>query len=437
MADDSINYELVQEPKKDRLLHILLIGTSLAANLLFGGFIFGWAAVLLLLQEERQYSELCSATDELNAVTHTCVAQDNRLNVIFGVAQVVYTVSSFPVGVLLDKVDSCTMTVLAGILNTLGLFLMAYSESTGFNAFVIGYTCLALGGIMTLLIGFQSGFVVVKWQTAILTCVNCIFDASAGIPSLLYLIHETSGFSRKEIIFFYAILSGALFLFWALLWYKYNTTKHNSQESIQESSTIQELDLRQAPLKSKLKTFEFAYLLFVTIAHRLHNAIYLGTVNQTLAYYDDTTHVYTKVFGWVLSAGFAYIPLIHVVTDRLGLAASFHATTIFCICYHIFTFIPSLPVQVASFITFVGFRAFLFVSNTAFAADVFGPTHMGTIVGITYCISGLVALVEIPAATYTNSSWTGWCVIYSLSLLLAVLVLPATEWYRRRLPTKV
>ncbi|KDO24619.1 hypothetical protein SPRG_10151 [Saprolegnia parasitica CBS 223.65] len=437
-------YDLVADAQPSvprRSVGWALVALAVAANLLFGGFIYGWASILLFLQGERQYASLCATDSAIDSVTHTCVAQDNRLNVIFGVAQVTFTISSLPIGMLLDRFGPTILAACGGVASTLGLLLFAISDASGFDAFLPAYVLTALGGMATLLVGFQTGFVLPGWQTAILASINCAFDASAVLPTVLYAIYDASGASRRTLLIIYACLAAATYSLWTFLWWTHHRSvlmavaEEQDADDVDDDETVQvepeAASLVAAPLAFQLRTFEFRYLLLFTSVHSFHNAFYFGSINRTLAKYDDVTRVYTKVFGWVLPVGFIYIPLINVVIERHGLGVSMLMTTILCMMTYGIAFAPSLPPQVVAFVLFTGFRGFFYASNSAFAAHIFGPAHMGTIIGITYAISGLVALLEVPAASLATSSDDGWYAMYGTALGLCVFLLPCTEVYRR------
>ncbi|KDO24617.1 hypothetical protein SPRG_10149 [Saprolegnia parasitica CBS 223.65] len=170
--------------------------------------------------------------------------------------------------------------------------------------------------------------------------------------------------------------------------------------------------------------------------HNLQSSFYFGTVNQTLTNYDDVDEVYTKAFGWILPAGFVFIPVIDTLVDRFGLPISMLSTTLLSIGYHILAMIHSLPLQILTFLLFTAFRALFYANVATCGATTFGHTNMGKILGTVYSSSAIVALLEIPAAQSANSSETGWNVLYAVSLGLAIALVPVILVYRRRFYAK-
>ncbi|EQC36707.1 hypothetical protein SDRG_06143 [Saprolegnia diclina VS20] len=423
-----------------------LVLTVLASNLLFAGFIYGWASMLLLLQEENQYAERCTP-ETINPTTGRCADQDAKLSLIYGVAQFTLTFSSLPSGIALDKVGPMWMSLVAGVLSTTGFVLMALSDSVEFDAFVYGYVLIAIAGSATLLTSLRAGFVILQWQTAIFAGINCLFDASAVMPSLLHTMQSSLTVSRQSLLLVYAILTAAVYMLLVGLWWLHgrHTTAAIDEEapvqadapsSLQYEAMDETVPLTAAPLQTQLKSFEFRYLLLFAAVHNLQSSFYFGTVNRTLVNYNDVDEVYIKAFGWILPAGFVFIPVIDTLVDRFGLPVSMLSTTLLSIGYHVLAMIHSLPLQVVTFVLFTAFRALFYANVATCGATTFGHANMGKILGTVYSSSAIVALLEIPAATSANTSETGWNVLYAVSLGLAVALVPVILVYRRRFYAK-
>ncbi|EQC36706.1 hypothetical protein SDRG_06140 [Saprolegnia diclina VS20] len=445
-SSQSIDIEKPGGYTRSEVLSWTLVLLVWLSNLLFAGFIFGWASMLLMLQEENQYAERCTP-ETINPSTGRCADQDAKLSLIYGVAQFLLSFCSLPTGIVLDKVGPMWMTLVAGIFAVAGYLLMAVSDSATFDAFVYGYGLLGMSGSATLLASYRAGFVLLRWQTAIIAGVCCLFDGSAVMPSVLYAIHKSGGFSRQSLLYFYAGVAFVVYFSLVALWCiieRQNKVLEGTIDSVSDNSdpeaalspsynALQEdKPLSESPLFTQLKSFEFRFLLTFTAVHNLQSSYYFGTVNQTLANYDDTSKVYTKAFGWILPAGFIFIPVIDWVVGRFGLPASMGLTTALCIGYHIVSLIPVLTLQVVSFVLFTAFRAMFYSNVAACGAATFGSVNMGKIIGAVNTAAAIIALLEIPLVEAAHGGLGPWRVIYSISLGLAILMLPLVELYRRR-----
>jgi MFS family permease len=192
--------------------HLALVICVLISDLFFTGLVFGWAPLLLMLQEEHQYSELCAFPDM------KCKAQENKLNLMFALASVAANIAALPVGMFLDYFGPKVAVGVAGVVEISGLLLMAYSESQSFDFFVQGYVLLAFGGCITMMASYPSSFLIVKYQTAILAAISCLFDGSSVVFLLLYSIRSAFGVSRKSLFLCYAIAGLLVYFLLVYLW---------------------------------------------------------------------------------------------------------------------------------------------------------------------------------------------------------------------------
>ncbi|OQS00259.1 hypothetical protein THRCLA_06087, partial [Thraustotheca clavata] len=334
-----------------------------------------------------------------------------------------------------------------GIVITIAFVLLALSDSKSFDAFVYGYCLIGISGGTTLLTSLRSGFVIMEWQTAIFAGINCLFDASTVMTSLLYEIHNATGISRKGLLLGYAVIAALTYIALVVLWgiiERQETKSSNTRltESISTPvvndaqslsyTTLEEVPLNKAQLKTQMSSFEFRYLFLFASLHNLQSSFYFGRVNQTLTNYMDTTQVYTKVFGWILPVGFVFIPVINILVNRFGLPCSMLTSTVLSIVYQGTSMIPLLQLQILKFIIFVVFRAIFYANIASCGAKTFGYANLGTILGAIYTSAAVIALLEIPTAKYANTSKTGWNLMYGISLALSVCMIPAIEVYRRR-----
>ena len=71
---------------------------------------------------------------------------------------------------------------------------------------------------------------------------------------------------------------------------------------------------------------------------------------------------FTHIFGFVLPAGFVFIPAIDWGVERQGLGVALHITNVLGVMTYGLSLVPVLSAQVATFIVFTSFRAFLCVA---------------------------------------------------------------------------
>lgn len=80
-----------------RLQRLVLVALATIESLLTSGVVFGWSALLILLEKEGVYLELCELNDPL------CAARKTRFELIFTAASTVFALSVWPTGFILDR----------------------------------------------------------------------------------------------------------------------------------------------------------------------------------------------------------------------------------------------------------------------------------------------------------------------------------------------
>ncbi|KAF0687127.1 Aste57867_21098 [Aphanomyces stellatus] len=463
---------------------LALVFTVLLTDILYAGLIFGWAPMLLLLQEENQYNELCAPD---TPVGMRCSDQDSRLNMIYAIASVAVNISSLPVGCILDYFGPKYSIMVAAVLEVSGLFLLGAADSKSFDVFLLAYTLCAVGGCITMMASYPASFLIMSHQTAILAAISCLFDSSSVVLLAMYGIHSSFGFTRQHLFNAFAIFSIGVYGLLILLWHwneaflpeqvlpeptpsaatskditfsspllqprsRRNSMKENLEKygSLSEDDLIEHhkttvevvemykngqagVELTEFSLAKQIRTFEFAFLLTYTGLHVLRANLYIGTTNKLLEDYGDAAHgyLYTKIFSFVLPLGFLFVPFIDYFVEKKGLAISLHIATGLGLLYNMLAMIPILPLQSLVFFIFTGFRAFLYAAISAFAAKIFGLANLGTIVGLTFTCGSIISLLQIPAVMYSNATGS-LTLVYGISAALCVALVPLAEWYRKR-----
>lgn len=478
---------------------VALVLAVFLSDLLLTGLVFGWAPLLLMLQEEQQYVELCEfdsddyANDSIDNGPLTCVAQENRLNLMFAVASVTMNAGALPIGFFLDYAGPKIAVACAAFIEVSGLLLLAFADSQDFDVFLPAYTLLAFGGSMTMMASFPSSFLVMQYQTAILAAISCLFDGSSVVFLVLYSIKESFDLTRQQLLIALAVVAGTLYVALVALWHVNehalsDDEDESEMESIGSSRELESLLVPQAPesehypsndvaaplvitaasigalpygsreaseqqralvlqqrvydefelvdvaMGKQMATFEFVYIVVFAAVQVLRATIYIGTTNKLLENYGDRQHefLYTKVFSFVLPMGFLFVPAIDHIVEKKGLVLSLLFTNVLGVAYNLLAFVPSLHIQCLTFFVFAGYRAFLYAVMSAFTAKTFGLKNMGSLMGIIFSIGSVVSLAEYPAVYVSNAYFDGdLTVLYGVSLLLCLLLFPLTEYLRK------
>lgn len=166
---------------------------SIAWCLLAAGPVFGFAALKPILINEGIYSEKCKVKIMEDGYTYdikTCVDQDLSLNFLFTVACMVTNISALPVGSILDSFGPQVTGIIGSIVIFFGATFLKYGHSITFlDAYLTGYTFLALGGPFVFISCFQLANSFPKNSGLILALLTGAFDSSSALFLVYRLIY--------------------------------------------------------------------------------------------------------------------------------------------------------------------------------------------------------------------------------------------------------
>ncbi|KAI1190055.1 major facilitator superfamily domain-containing protein [Nemania serpens] len=182
---------------------ILQIVCAVIYCLFAAGIVFGYAAIKPLLKKAGAYQHICDGSD-------ICV--EIRLNLMFTVAAVATNVAALPVGAILDHYGPRVCGVLGAMCLAVGAVFMAIAERVAFDALLVGYLFLALGGPFTYISSFQLSNAFPQHSGLILALLTGAFDASSALFLLYRIIFEkTNGaFGLQQFFFAYLAVPAAI-----------------------------------------------------------------------------------------------------------------------------------------------------------------------------------------------------------------------------------
>ncbi|KAI0009740.1 MFS general substrate transporter [Xylariaceae sp. FL0662B] len=168
-------------PRWKRILQIVV---TVIFCLFAAGIVFGYAAIKPVLKKEGAYQNVCNGDD-------TCV--EIHLNLMFTVAAVVTNVAALPIGAILDHYGPRACGVLGAILLAIGALFLSFAIRLPFDAFLLGYLFLALGGPFTYISSFQLSNAFPRHSGLILALLTGAFDASSALFLVYRIIYESTG----------------------------------------------------------------------------------------------------------------------------------------------------------------------------------------------------------------------------------------------------
>jgi len=196
---------------KEKLIQVIC---SIIWCLLGSGVIFGFASLKPILIKEGVYSFLCSPESEL-PFGKACDNQDLKLNKLFSYGATMTNLTSLVVGRLLDSYGPKVCGYIGCLLITLGSIILSYNQVLYqyFDAYIVGYVILAVGGPFVFISCFQLANTFPKYSGTILALISGAFDTSSAV-FLFYRLAYENGFSNINLhVFFKYYLVVPLFIF--------------------------------------------------------------------------------------------------------------------------------------------------------------------------------------------------------------------------------
>lgn len=234
----------------------LQVVCSLVWCIVAAGIVFGFAALKPVLIAQGVYKEKCNL-ENVNSVLNTsiasavaCTEQDLSLNFLFTLAAVVTNTASLAVGAILDKYGPQTTGIIGSGLLFVASFLLSYAQSIKFlDAYLIGYSVLALGGPFVFISCFHLANAFPKNSGLILALLTGAFDSSSAIFLLYRMSYFSSwgnGLTLHKFFLGYAVVPIFIFFCQITIMEKdtYQITPVTNQKFVSEigTSTIDDIE---------------------------------------------------------------------------------------------------------------------------------------------------------------------------------------------------
>lgn len=115
-----------------------------------------------------------------------------HLNLMFTVAAVGTNVAALPIGALLDHFGPRVCGLIGSLCLAAGALILAYASALPFDAFLLGYLLLALGGPFIFISSFQLSNAFPRHSGLVLALLTGAFDSSSAIFLLYRVIYNST-----------------------------------------------------------------------------------------------------------------------------------------------------------------------------------------------------------------------------------------------------
>ena len=419
-----------------RIKRMVLVVVAVVFSLTLSGVVFGWPAVVIMLQEENVYNYLCNATQPL-----PCPEQVDRFNLIFTIASTGFACSVFPMGIILDRFGPKVSSTIGSALVLGGAILFAVSDPPRLDTFIPGYLLIAIGGPPIVFSFMHISNLFPENKGTVITMLNVALDASSLIFVVLGSLYSAfpQTLNYKSIFLAFAALPLLSLVVGFFLW-------PMKAFELQAPTDTDEFGMQMEPVLEKTFKSQVASLVFwlcaiFTTLNLFRVNYYIGTVgeqllaftgelvfagNSTVSTNELQAEFFTEMFAYFLPlVGVLSVPVIGVLLDKVGLYLSIWVLVVSGVLYAVFSLLLFMPieVQLITFILVAFFRALLFSVMATYVAVEFSFVHFGKLWGIVFLMGGIVNLGEYFMTVYANGQYF-WINVTMLILSVVCIGFP-------------
>ncbi|TMW64684.1 hypothetical protein Poli38472_011564 [Pythium oligandrum] len=392
-----------------------------------GGLILGFGPMYSALVREGQWAELCH--EKTDAGT-TCPEQEVHLQYVFSTSFLCLSVANAFFGVFLD-VAGPRLTSLVGLsLALIGNFVLAYGDShTGTGSWIIiGYSLIGAGGMGSYLAAFQI-LQLFETQGFVCSALSSLFNCSGYI----YMLLQVDGISRSGFFHIYGMIVGGCMILCFLLFPTNNIFEHRDSLVIpllrlQKPRRVNPLTLVDA-MKDELQRRDLwyfaAYFGWISLIFAFSGGAIPSILAKRAGADLESAALYTNILYPVLVNGtFIYSSLVGYVIDHYGFKVIFTSCLILVETFIILLLVPSLKIQILSFIVYAMAQACLYALQFAYIMICFPPALYGTLQAFMAIVSFLFGLLN-----YALNPWTQTYLEGDYTLVLLLLGIPTIGFY--------
>ena len=406
---------------------------------------------------------------------------------MFTTAAVATNVVALPVGTILDKYGPRVSGIVGSVLLAIGAILLAFAMQLPFDAYILGYLFLALGGPFVFIPSFQLSNTFPQHSGLILALLTGAFDSSSAIFLIYRLIYSASHekFTPQKFFLIYLIVPIFIFLVQVFIMpaksYKTvgeiiteaeNATTEDDYNDYVTEDTAQRRQLQEvrrqhresvvsemtsllgksgtkqqrAEEKKKdisgvwgalhgrsaleqIRTPWFILITVFTVLQMTRINYFVATIRTQyeylLASYPQAELV-NHVFDVALPVGgILSIPFIGLVLDNFSTTFVLALLVTVATTIGILGVLPYLWAAFANVALFVLYRPLYYTAVSDYAAKVFGFHTFGKVYGLIILTAGLLNLSQAGLDALTHKVFHRNPLPVNLVLLVAVLVVGA------------
>jgi len=422
---------------------------TILTDFLFTGWILNWAPLNVMLNAEGYYDELCTS-NEMSATSTdmSCNAQQVRIAALW--SSVLFSEFTFlPCGIIMDYLGPTLFSLVIFIIHV-GSVTGTAILSRNSPLLLITFFCMGISAQACSLLAARTVFIFdnprAKKRWLILCCT--IYDSSAMCTMIFFNLWEVQMIHVRDMFWILAILGGILFgaqfAFWMLFTRARSmvqdsvvlTEEDHLLEKVQQQiaggieeyvkcgESVQKEGLTLCRLFTGYKYYFFVLLCAVNV-YRIR--YFLGIAGYTLQYLHDTG-TYLELLGYCFALSIVFGPITDkVLATSHNEYTSLHAVNISVTAFFITWLIPSLQVQVVTFILFIIARLLCFAVLTDYCSKEFTEKRFGLVLGSGFFVASVpgaftFGIIAVVLDKFNGNFWLFhlMCILMSIPLSLII-----------------
>ena len=441
--------------------------TSVLENLLFSGFVYGWANIQPVLVKEKYFSSHCNAS--VNTTSAVCNRQIELTSLVFTLSTSLGQFSCILTGYILDKLGVWTTRTILVFTIALGFILFAVSTPETSYLLLIAFPLINIGGTGTLILNHQLAglFGALKGSYSLTSQ-----GAANSSPIVLMVWNRLyfSGVALKTMVYFYLFFTLLLHLRTLALTprtsvprnlhdgyrygyktlscfgYEKNKTERGSWKDVCLKESVESrYNLDDIGFKKSLKKSYFWTNVFGTSMICLSSSFFVSSLDVflplVLGNNENLVIEYTRTLGAFAFSSLIFAPLNGALLDYFcrkfkksscsSQAATFKALTISFVLSNIYmiatytcALIPNARLQYLTLLFSVIARTSYLGCSTFLLNSCFPAKHYGKLTGVTRAFVGLAVMLQYPMIVLVTRSLNGkLTVVHVILLVVSILCL--------------
>lgn len=291
---------------------------AMVETMLWSGTIFGWASLVHALKLQGVYYDLCPMDQlerlELDPVegglnttttvrtsnhseSHTvCLAQDDRMALMYTVACVVYSTPGVFIGYALHHFGLAFTRVMGGLMVSCGFILLSCTTAATPDNLWGATILLAVGGNTIRMAGLQFGNLFPEHRNTAMAIISGIFTPSAGIMVLLQTMYE-GGFAWHHICWIFAALSSLVIVLTPFIPRHHIPVTHDPVSAEDPDDKVQNDNNSLMRSLCSLSSGLHMYWLFINLSGVTIFSTHFNTWINRFAQSEEEAGLYSRLFG--------------------------------------------------------------------------------------------------------------------------------------------